>query len=361
MILQTWITRFKPSKLVLIAFIGMLALSVMIIPTTAQDDGTPNLTPLEQVLADLYNRVSQSVVSIEIDEQGGSSGTFIPLSSGSGFVVDYEGHIVTNYHVIEGADRIAVNFFDGTITRAIVTGTDPASDLAVIQVDVDPSRLQPVTFANSDDLVIGQQTVALGSPFGERWTMTLGIVSALDRTIEGFTSYSIGGVIQTDTPINPGNSGGPLLNLAGEVIGVNSQIISENRINVGVGFAVPSNLTARVARELIETGRVNYSYIGVNGAEINIDFIERYELPNNTRGVVVTRTVQNAPAERGGLQAVSPNSIDIITAVDGRPVMNMSMLIGYLSSNTVPGQTVTMTVLRDGQIFDLPIVLTERP
>ncbi|MEQ9033479.1 MAG: trypsin-like peptidase domain-containing protein, partial [Aggregatilineales bacterium] len=352
--------RLNASKLLMIAFVVVIALGVFSAPVSAQED-SPALTPLEQILSDLYNRISPSVVSIEIDEQGGSSGVFIPLSSGSGFVIDNQGHIVTNFHVIDGADRIAVNFFDGTITRAIVVGTDPASDLAVIRVDVPPERLQPITFANSDNLIIGQQTIALGSPFGERWTMTLGIVSALDRTIEGFTSFSIGGVIQTDTPINPGNSGGPLLNLAGEVIGVNSQIISENRINVGVGFAVPSNLTARVAQELIENGRVNYSYIGVNGDEVNIDYIERYGLPNDTRGVVVTRIVGNAPAQQGGLQAISNSSVDIITAVDGRPVMNLSMLIGYLSSSTAPGQTVTMTVLRDGQTINLPIILTERP
>jgi len=343
----------------MIAFVMMFAL-VAGAPAYAQEE-TPPLSDYEAVLSEVYERVSPSVVSIEVDERGGSSGTFIPLSSGSGFVIDRQGHIVTNFHVVDDGDRIAINFFDGTIARAEIVGTDPASDLAVLRVDLPPEVLYPVTFANSEDIVIGQQAIAIGSPFGERWTMTLGIVSALDRTIEGFTSFSIGGVIQTDTPINPGNSGGPLLNLSGQVIGVNSQIVSENRINSGVGFAVPSNLTRRVAEELIQFGTVNYSYLGMGGEEVDIDFIERYELPNDTRGVVVTRVRGNAPAEIGGLQAITNTTLDIITAVDGRPVINLSMLIGYLSSNTVPGQTVQMTVLRDGQIINLPVTLGERP
>lgn len=339
-------------------FAILLVCLVAVVPVAAQDDATP-LTETERTFAEIYERVSPSVVSIEVDERAGN--TFIPLSSGSGFVIDQLGHIVTNFHVIDGAERIAVNFFDGTITRADIIGIDPASDLAVIRVNLPPEQLLPVSFGDSSALQIGQRSVAIGSPFGERWTMTTGIISALDRTLEGFTTFTIGGVIQTDTAINPGNSGGPLLNLAGEVIGVNSQIVSERRVNSGVGFAVPSNLVVRVANDLIADGRVNYSYLGVNMDEINIDVIENYNLPNNVRGVVITRAVDGTPASNGGLRTITTNSVDIVTAVDGIPVINTSMLIGYLSSSTRPGQQVMMTVLRDGEFINLSITLGERP
>ena len=352
--------RFSTATTYLAIALVMFVAGIYFTPTSAQDNQPP-LTTLEQTYAEVYDRVSPSVVSIEVDERGATANSFIPLSSGSGFVIDTQGHIVTNFHVIDDADRIAINFFDGTITRADIVGVDPSSDLAVLRVDLPADRLFPVTFGDSDSLVIGQRALAIGSPFGERWTLTAGIVSALDRTLEAFTSFTIGGVIQTDTPINPGNSGGPLLNLAGEVIGVNSQIVSQNRANSGVGFAVPSNLTIRVAEELISSGRVNYSYLGVNGEEINIDFIERYALPNDVRGVVITRAVDGAPAAQGGLRTISNSSVDVVTAIDGRPVMNMSMLIGYLASNTAPGQTVTMTIYRDGALIDLNITLASRP
>lgn len=331
----------------------------------------------EQQLADIYNRISPSVVSINVvsriaaedtgfNEDGFAEGT------GTGFVIDTNGHIVTNNHVVDGAVVVEVNFFDGTIVRGEVVGIDPDSDLAVLRVDLPAEQLRPVTLANSDELFIGQTTVAIGSPFNQPWTMTTGIISALDRTIRGLSVYSIGEVIQTDAAINPGNSGGPLLNLQGEVIGVNSQISSATRSNSGIGYAIPSNLVNRVAQALIQKGNVDYSYLGIGGGDITLLQMEALGLPNNARGVVVQQVEQGSPADNGGLR--NPGNIqqiddipvysqvDIITAIDGVPMTGMSSLISYLASNTQPGQTVTMTVIRNGsEQLDLAITLTGRP
>lgn len=322
------------------------------------------LSDIEKIYADVYARVSPSVVAISVASDVG-------FGSGSGFVIDTQGHIVTNYHVVEGANEIQVNFLDGTIVRANVVGLDLDSDLAVIAVDgVAVENLTPVTFGSSDEIVVGQQVLAIGSPFGQRWTMTAGIVSALDRAISGFTQFSIGGVIQTDAPINPGNSGGPLLNLAGEVVGVNSQINTTTGTNSGIGFAVPSNLTLRVAQELIEDGTVDYSFIGITGTPLSLTHSETLGLPNNVRGAVVTDVVPNSPASKAGLRparalnetgAPDVTTADIITSINGEPVFDMSTLISYLAKNTVPGDTVTFKIIRSGQTVEVQVTLESRP
>lgn len=327
-------------------------------------------TENERSLYDIYNRVSPSVVSISVRGQSGDGSQF--GASGTGFVIDQNGNIVTNDHVVADADQIEVNFFDGTIVKANVVGLDPDSDLAVIKVDLPSQVLVPVTLGDSDQLFIGQTTLAIGSPFSQRWTLTTGIVSALDRTISGQTQYSVGSVIQTDAAINPGNSGGPLLNLQGEVIGVNSQILSETRSNSGVGFAIPSNLVKRVAAVLIAEGRMNYSFLGIQGASnLDLALIQALNIPNNTRGVVVSRVEQGGPAAKAGLQSASsptqingenvPTKADIITAIDGIQITDMSGLVSYLAINTQPGQTINLTVLREGQQITLPVVLDARP
>lgn len=343
----------------LLVVLGYIAGSTQAPGTTIAQSEIPALSPLEQQLADIYNRLSPSIVSISISEP--FSRGFEEVSGGSGFVLDKQGHILTNYHVVHGtssAGRIVVNFIDGTIVRATVVGEDANSDVAVIRVDVPEERLFPVTFADSDRLVIGQSTVALGSPFGQKWTMTTGIISALDRAITGLNNYQIGAVIQTDAAINPGNSGGPLLNLNGEVLGINSQIISEERLNSGIAFAVPGNLVQRVARELIANGSVPYAYLGIQGDDIDLDIIENLKLPNNTRGVAVTdfsRRSGVSPAQQGGIQLD-----DIITAIDGQPIISFGSLIGYLSTWTTPGQNVRLTVLRNGQTVDVDVTLGRR-
>lgn len=321
---------------------------------TAQDS-TLLLTESERLTSEVYHRVSPSIVAIGIADP-----IFGQVSGGSGFVIDLDGHIITNYHVIEDAidqeTQIEVNFLDGTIVKAEVVGTDPDSDIALIKVALPPVRLLPVTLADSDEVVIGQSVLAIGSPFGQRWTLTSGIVSALDRTIDGLGSFQIGAVIQTDAAINPGNSGGPLLNLRGEVIGINSQIVSRGRqvANSGVGFAVPSNLVKRVIEELRANGFVDYAYMGVaNVEEINLRIIERLDLPNDTRGVRIGAVT--GPAASAGLL-----SNDIITAVDGYEIASFGSLIAYLAGNTRPEQTVQVMVLRGGQEVEVPVVLGRR-
>lgn len=314
----------------------------------------------ERVFSEVYNRVSPGVVSIIVSSQS-QDDSFFGTSSGSGFVIDTQGHIITNFHVVDGADRIEVSFYDGTITSARIIGNDPDSDLAVIKVDLPADRLRPVPLADSNNLTIGQTVLAIGNPFSNNWTLTSGIISALDRRIIGLNQYAIGGVIQTDAAINPGNSGGPLLNLNGEVIGVNSQIEGGLRQNAGIGFAVPSNLVTRVFQELVQTGEVRYSYIGISYRPIDLDLMQEFSLPNNIQGVAVRQVQPNTPASNAGLQTMGINSIDIITAINGVPMRDFDQMIGWLAINTRPGDTVNVTVYRAGQVLDLPVTLTDRP
>jgi S1-C subfamily serine protease len=364
--------------LLLVAFGFVLGTSV--INTSASPVSAPALqqstarlpiTEDEKYFSDIYNRVGQSVVSISVVGSSDQFGVF--AASGTGFVIDQQGHIVTNNHVVDNADQIEVNFLDGTIVEGTVVGLDPDSDLAVLKVDLPAEKLIPVAFGDSDGLFIGETTIAIGSPFGQRWTLTTGIISALGRTIQGLnTNFSVGSVIQTDAAINPGNSGGPLLNLNGEVIGVNSQIASESRANAGVGFAIPSNLVKRVAGDLIANGKVHYSFLDMSsGVDMSLSLIQALSLPNNLRGVIVSDVNPQGPAGQAGLLAPSstrvingervPTSADIITAIDGQPVTGMSSLVSYLASKTTPGQVVNLTVWRDGQQLNIPVTLGERP
>ncbi|MCY3779845.1 MAG: trypsin-like peptidase domain-containing protein [Chloroflexi bacterium] len=316
------------------------------------------------IFAEIYQAAGPSVVAISVAAEEGAGG-------GSGFVIDRDGHIVTNAHVVDEADEIVVEFLEGAIVRAELVGSDPASDLAVLRVEVPADQLKPIAFADSDQLTVGQAVLAIGSPFSQGWTLTSGIISAIDRTIQGLTEFSIGGVIQTDASINPGNSGGPLINLDGEVIGVNSQIISAARSSAGVGFAIPSNLTQRVAESLIDSGEMRYSYLGISGFDVNINAIESLELPNDFRGVVVREVVDDGPASDAGLREITRMlnlddelvgmRADIITAVDGHPIKGMNDLITYLARHTRPAQEVRLAVLRDGvRELEIPIELGGR-
>ncbi len=351
-----------PAALALIALAAVLlglgyAMGAAAQPTqviTLRVSDTPyTLNATESELAALYQTVSPAVVSVGI-----ANTVFGELSGGTGFVIDTQGHIVTNTHVIDARrsrDIIEVNFFDGTIVAAQVVGEDRDSDLAVLRVDLPADRLHPVTFADSESLRIGQTALAIGSPFGQEWTLTGGIISGLGRVIDGLGSYQIGAVIQTDAPLNPGNSGGPLLNLRGEVIGVNVQIISRDRANAGIGFAIPSNLVRRVVTELLESGAVQYGYLGVfNVTDMDLATIERLGLPVDTRGVAVGAV--EGPAAAAGMQVD-----DVILSVDGVTVPGVGPLLGYLSTYGAPDQVVTFGVLRDGESLDLAVTLGRRP
>jgi S1-C subfamily serine protease len=343
---------------------------------SAANETVQPASPIEQLAAtssvftELYEAVSPSVVAISVSTT--ARGRIIGGGTGSGLVLDAGGHLLTNAHVVDGATEIEVEFYDGTLAWAHVVGTDADSDLAVLKVDVGASTLHPGSFRDSGTLTIGEIVLAIGSPFGQDWTLTTGIISGLNRTLQGQTQFSIGGVIQTDAAINPGNSGGPLLDLQGQVIGVNSQIATTTSSNSGVGFAVPSTLAQRVAQDLIERGLVEYSYLGISGTDITLSLIDSLGLPHATRGIYVSEVSGNGPAGRAGLRSAAgmvgvsgqaaPTSLDIITAIDGYAIKGMDDLVSYLANVTAPGQVVRLTVLRDGQEWvDVDVQLDKRP
>jgi len=375
----------KRVLLVAITFVVLIALVSLNISGAAFAQ-TSISVPTDDVFVPLYNDVSPSVVSINVVARRPDTGFFgqddTIIGGGTGFVLDRQGHIMTNNHVVDGATEIDVSFINGTLASAEIIGTDPDSDLAVLRVDLpqsDLAELRPVTFGDSNALQIGQTVLAIGSPFGQRWTLTSGIISALERSIQGLTNFSIGGVIQTDAAINPGNSGGPLLNLDGEVIGVNSQIVSSTRSSAGVGFAIPGNLAQQVAQRLIEDGFVEYSFVGINGRDVYLPLIQEFDLPNDAQGVVVMEVTAGGPASRAGLESAVfaetdtaaqtaravPESADIIMEINGEPLSGISELISYLAANTQPGDTITLTILRltqDGpEELQLDVRLTPRP
>jgi S1-C subfamily serine protease len=329
----------------------------------------------EELLTRMYEEVSPSVVHIRVTQQvSGISGFADDLyrrGEGSGFVWDTEGHIVTNDHVVEDATIVEVHFKDGTILEADVIGTDPQSDIAVIKVDPTQVALKPVTLGDSDQVKVGQLAVAIGNPFGQTWTMTRGIVSAVGRVIQsGLSRFSIPEVIQTDAAINPGNSGGPLLNSRGEVIGMNTMIISQSGSSSGVGFAVPSNIIAKVVPALISKGSYAYPWLGITGRDLLPQDVKALDLPVR-RGALVLDVAAGSPADKAGLRGservirVQGQELttggDVITAIDDTPVTGMDQLISYLVRKTQPGQQVTLTIIRDGKEKKVTVTLAERP
>jgi len=352
----------------------------VIIPSATVGAGEPGPTSAPQVitsseeqhLIDLYHRVNISVVSIIVEEGGQGGG-----AQGSGFVFDAQGDIVTNQHVVNDATAIEVDFPNGFKARGKVLGVDPDSDLAVVKIDTLPDQLVPLPLGDSDSIQVGQRVVAIGNPFGLAGTMTVGIVSGLGRTLESNRTspgglFSAPDIIQTDAAINPGNSGGPLLNLAGEVIGVNKAIESETGVNSGVGFAIASNTVKQIVPELIQNGRFRYSYLGISSMpELSLALQEKLGL-TRASGAYVTEIVSGGPAARAGIKADSaPNDPelpanfrgdgDLIVAINGQEVRAFSDLLSYLINHTRPGQTVTLSVMRGGQSVEVPVELGERP
>jgi len=362
-------------------------------PTT-----TGALEALQETLERIYQDIGPSVVNIQVvqkQEVGENPFQMLPgwpffgkpapqqppqeqyrRGSGSGFVWDEEGHIVTNNHVVEGADKIRVTFSDGMTISGTVVGADPDSDLAVLKVDVPADALYPVQLADSTQVEVGHLAVAIGNPFGLENTMTVGFVSALERSLpaeagdEG-PSYTIPDVIQTDAPINPGNSGGVLVNDRGEVIGVTSAIVSPVRAWAGIGFAIPSAIVQRVVPALIETGHYAYPWLGISGTSLNPDLAQAMNLEANQRGALVIDVVPGGPADEAGLRGsgrtVTVDGIehrvggDVVVALDGRPVEAFDDLVAHLINSTEVGQQVTLRVLRDGREQQVEVTLGERP
>lgn len=322
----------------------------------------PDLVSLEGSLIQLYEQVNLGVVSIRVVTDFGSG-------QGSGFVIDKEGHIVTNYHVVEGASEVEVDFPSGYKTYGDVLGTDLDSDLAVVKVDIPQDELIPLSLGNSESIQVGQTVVAIGNPFGLSGTMTIGIVSGKGRTLDslrespnGSGTFTAGDVIQTDAAINPGNSGGPLLNLAGEVIGVNRAIRTNNinevgePTNSGIGFAVSVDILKRVVPSLISNGVFDYPYLGISALpEITLLDQEQENLPVSS-GVYVTLVTPGGPSEAAGLQAG-----DVIVKADGRDLRIFGDLIAYLFNTKSPGDTVELLVLRNGAEKIITVELGSRP
>ncbi|MGE5641663.1 MAG: trypsin-like peptidase domain-containing protein, partial [Byssovorax cruenta] len=367
------------------------------IPTVSPAGGDL-LSAYQGTLENIYAAVSPSVVNIRVVEKvsGSDSGTSqlpgfpffnnpqgqgqqpqdqFQSALGSGFVWDTEGHIVTNNHVINGADKIEVTFSDGTIVPATLVGADPDSDLAVIKVDVPASQLHPVQIGDSNAVKVGEMAIAIGNPFGLEGSMTTGIISAVGRSLPAdetaLQSYTIPDIIQTDAPINPGNSGGVLIDTQGQVLGVTSAIESPVRANSGVGFAIPSAIVNNVVPALIKDGKYVHTWLGISGTSLVPDLATAMNLDVSQRGALVEEVMPNSPAEKAGLRASNKQITidgqntnvggDVVTAIDGQPVLEMNDLIAYLARSTKVDQKVALTILRDGKQQTVDVTLAARP
>jgi S1-C subfamily serine protease len=295
------------------------------------------------------------------------------VATGSGFVIDGEGHVLTNNHVIEGASKISVKLgASDTEYTAEVVGADPASDLALLKVDAPAKELHPLRLGDSSTAEVGDPVVAIGNPFGLDRTVTSGIVSALQRQIQAPNGFSIDNVIQTDAAINPGNSGGPLINSAGEVIGINSQIEtggSGSEGNVGIGFAIPINTAKEEIQSLETKGEVEHAYLGIEGGSITPALAKELNLPVE-EGVIVQTVVKGGPADKAGLEGSQTTATiegaeiglggDIITEINGEKVTSMEDVIDFVNK-AKPGETAELTILRDGQTKHANVTLGKRP
>ena len=327
---------------------------------------------------EIYERAAPGVVRINATNNSTSNGSTDPFGGGqaalgSGFVIDKTGHIVTNFHVVDGASEVSVSFSNRDTVRAEVVGTDPSTDLAVLRVDASASALTPLSLGNSDVVRVGDPVVAIGNPFGLDRTVTSGIVSALQRLITAPNRFTIDHVIQTDAPINPGNSGGPLLNARGQVIGVNTQIETGTGTsasgNVGIGFAVPANTVKDVVAQILRTGRVDHAYLGISGQAVTDDVAERYNLPVKA-GVLVGSVTSDSGADDAGLEGGDTQVVvagqsyvlggDIIVAFDGQQISSLEELRDAISGKK-PGDKVTLVIYRDANKSSVTVTLGRQP
>jgi 2-alkenal reductase len=389
-------------KIVSLTFIVMIMFSLVacemtfgptqatVIPATAtpnpasaaQSTASGSSLALQQdLLVNLFKQVNPGVVGIIMTNSQG-------IGFGTGFVYDTEGHIITNDHVVQDATSVEVDFPSGLKTTATVIATDLDSDLAVLKVDVAANQLIPLTLGNSDQIQVGQTVVAIGNPVSESSngievlsnTMTSGIVSALGRTMDSLHQTSTGffttvGMIQTDATLNPGNSGGPLLDLNGDVVGINRAIETSTSLsssgepaNVGIGFAIPINIVKQVVPVLIKQGHYDYPYLGASLSDLNLIDMNALGL-KNVSGVYIQSVVAGGPADQAGIrtgtQATSIQGLnaggDLITAIDGKAVQNSNAVISYIITNKQPGDQVVLTILRDGKQMDVTVTLGRRP
>lgn len=364
-------------------------------PSAAPSASTEGVAALQGILESIYTRVNPSVVNLHVVSKPSTPDIQIPnipgfnfntpntpeaqpqAALGSGFIWDTEGHIVTNNHVVDGAEKVTVTFSDGLVREATVVGADPDSDLAVVKLTSIPDKLSPVTIADSTQVRVGQLAIAIGNPFGLEGTMTVGIISALGRSLpvdNGSTTggtYTIPDIIQTDAPINPGNSGGVLVNDQGEVVGVTAAIESTGGSNAGIGFVIPSAIVKNVVPALIKDGKFVHPWLGVSGRSLTPDLAKAMDLNQDQRGALIVSVIADSPADKAGLQA-SEKEIeidgqkvnvggDVVIAVDSQPVNGFDDLAAYVGSRAAIGQTITLTVLRNGAQKTIDVTLAGRP
>ena len=339
--------------------------SVTITTTVATKTVTTTLGAVVGSLTavEIFERVEDSVVSISVTLPDGSA-------QGSGFVIDDQGHIVTNNHVVEDATSISVTFLDGRSVEAELIGRDVYADLAVVKVESISKSLKPIPLGNSSALKVGEQVVAIGNPFGLSGTMTMGIVSQLGRSTQAVGGYLMIDLIQTDAAVNPGNSGGPLLNMKSEVVGVNTMIVSSSGVSEGVGLAIPANTINRVVNSLIEFGSYKHPWVGIRGTDVTPGIAEAMNLPE-AKGFLIIDVSPGSPAEqaglRGGDQEVSIDGStmviggDVIVGVDDVEARKLNDLLLYTERFKGPGDKVTFEIFRDGRIQSVDMVLGERP
>ena len=334
-------------------------------------------------LPEIFKKTENSVVQITSTRPGSDqivtlNGREIPqnnIALGSGFVYDQDGRIITNHHVVSEVDEVDVKFVDGDTYTAKVVGKDPYSDIGVLQIpdrEFFDKRVTPLKIANSSEIEVGEQIIAIGNPFGLSGTLTTGVVSQIGRLLPNdITGYSIANTIQTDAAINPGNSGGPLLDMKGEVVGMNTAIFSNTGVYSGVGFAVPSNMLLKEIPVLIEKGSYVHPWLGFTARDVSPDIAESLKLPRNFKGAAVVAVVENSPADKAGIRGQATGvdfvgneqvrSGDIVTKIDSQPVKSMDDVISYLDESKRVGDKVTLTVNREGQDVEIPITLEERP
>lgn len=353
---------------------------ILITPTTmkseiiASDKPIPNAigetTPAYSKnlsLIEIFEKSEPGVVRVNVqrtDQANGTSGV------GSGFVFDKKGHIITNSHVVKDVKKVVVTFLDGRSYNAEIIGFDEFTDIGVVKVNADLSLLQPLALGDSSNLKVGEPIAAIGNPFGLSGSMTSGIVSQLGRLLPSGAGYSIPDVIQTDAAINPGNSGGPLLNMRGEIVGINTAIQSTTGEFTGVGFAVPSQTIAKIVPSLIENGKYNHPWIGISGRDIDPDLAKVLDL-NDAVGFLVITVVENSPAAKAGIHGSDetvqiegvnyPIGGDIILSVDGKQVRKIDDILIHLQRAKSVGDEMNLEILRDGRTTNITIVLEERP